>query len=279
MLTENEVTQEALKHFRRLVEPGAHLRSLATHLGSRDRWGLFVGRNDFARPIAMLDASLVDAFAAKDWIVADGEGRARLGETGIRWYRRAMSPDPFRSQHQDRTRLEVQDAGGESVAVEVNRSESPLTWLRARRGPDGSPLLSDEQFIAGERLRRDFEQAQLRPHVTANWDTGVTTGRQAQGAHGGADISDVALAARQRVSRALDAVGPELADVLMEVCCLFSGITGAESSLGLPKRSGKVVLLIALNALARHYGLVQTRASGTSVSRHWSLDGYRPSLS
>ena len=42
-----------------------------------------------------------------------------------------------------------------------NEAESPLTWLRSRRGKDGKPLISEVQYFAGERLRMDFERAML----------------------------------------------------------------------------------------------------------------------
>ena len=45
-------------------------------------------------------------------------------------------------------------------SVTVNLAESPLTWLHARGH------LSDRQLDAGERLRRDWEDAQLAPAVT-----------------------------------------------------------------------------------------------------------------
>ena len=49
-------------------------------------------------------------------------------------------------------------------AVTVNLAESPLGWLHARGH------LCDAQFLAGERLRRDWELAQLSPGVTMRWD-------------------------------------------------------------------------------------------------------------
>ena len=45
-------------------------------------------------------------------------------------------------------------------SVTVTLSESPLTWLHARGH------LSDRQFTAGERLRVDWERAQLSPGVS-----------------------------------------------------------------------------------------------------------------
>jgi hypothetical protein len=52
--------------------------------------------------------------------------------------------------------------GGSSVTV--NLSESPLTWLHSRGH------LSDRQYDAGERLRADWERAQLAPGITMRWE-------------------------------------------------------------------------------------------------------------
>ena len=52
--------------------------------------------------------------------------------------------------------------GGRSVSVNV--AESPLSWLAARG------LVDARQLEAGERLRGDYERAQLAPSVTMRWD-------------------------------------------------------------------------------------------------------------
>ena len=54
--------------------------------------------------------------------------------------------------------------------------------------------------------------------------------------------------------RALDAAGPGLADICWRVICAGEGIAGAEKGLGWPARSGKLVLGLALDRLARFYG-------------------------
>lgn len=278
MVTPNEVVREARRCFRRLAEPEAHLRDITPYLSDRRTWGLFVARNGFAKPVMRLEGAYVDAFAERDWIEPCGENRACLSEAGAKWLRRSTSDDPYLSQHQERAERTVETAPGEAIVVAVNSAESPLTWLHARRDASGAPVLSTDQYDAGERLRRDFELAQMRPHVTASWDSGYVTSRRARGAGAKGDISDAALAARQRVHKALKAVGPELASVLVEVCCFLNGLTGAERSLGLPKRSGKVVLQIALSGLARHYGLTGPAPARRPDSRHWGADGYKPAL-
>lgn len=161
----------------------------------------------------------------------------------------------------------------------VDLDESPLAWLRRRRAKDGSPLITEAQFLAGERLRTDFTFAQLGPRVTANWDAalGATAGpRGAPG--GGVDMADNVIAAAARVNRALHAVGPELSGILVDVCCFLKGLEELERSVGWPQRSGKVVLQIALTCLARHYHFFADDRKIGPASRHWGVAGYRPSI-
>lgn len=158
-------------------------------------------------------------------------------------------------------------------APAINDAESPLAWLRARRGKDGAPLISEAQYLAGERLRLDFERALLARRTTLNWDVAGAGGR---GGNVAAELSDGAIAARQRYHAALDAVGPELGSMLAQVCCLCAGIEHAERLLSLPARSGRAVLGLGLTALARHYGLAQHARAGAIAG--WSLAGSRPGL-
>lgn len=278
MLAENEIVREAVRCFRRLLEPRAHLRSLDTYLAKDRGWGVFVARNNYSKPVARVSAEVFRGFESNDWVVRDGDDRARLSEAGASWLKRRIGRDAYLEQHQERVVREVEDPSGGRVEVKVNVSESPLSWMRNRKDARGEPLLTTEQYEAGERLRRDFEQAQLKPHVTTNWDFDMAGGRTAGHAAGEATPSEAAIAAKRRLFGALDAVGPELACLLDEVCCQLNGLCDAEHKLGLPKRSGKAVLRIGLNALARHYGLLETPSFARSGLRALAMPGYRPVL-
>ena len=52
----------------------------------------------------------------------------------------------------------------------------------------------------------------------------------------------------------------------------------AERAAGWPQRSAKIVLQLALTALARHYGLERAPQpeTGARKVRHWGSDDYRP---
>jgi hypothetical protein len=61
----------------------------------------------------------------------------------------------------------------------------------------------------------------------------------------------------------------------------MKGIEEAEKTEGLPQRSGKVVLQIALTRLAQHYGLVSDAELTARVRRklvHWGTEDYRPKM-
>lgn len=174
------------------------------------------------------------------------------------------------------------DPESDSIGRGRARTESPLAWLRRRKDKSGAPLVRDEQFRAGERLAADFRRAEMMGRITMAWDGLPTGGRgRASGSTIGVDMRDGAVAARESVGRALKAVGPDFAGVLVDICCYETGLEQLERRSGWPERSGKVVVQYALNALARHYGLLPLTGdawSARSGLRHWGADGYRPSV-
>lgn len=137
-------------------------------------------------------------------------------------------------------------ARGRPRTVTVNLGESTIAWLHARGH------LDDRLFDAGERLRADYERAQLAPSVTMRWDpvrvkstgdTGLTPGERQ-------------IAAKARFDGALAAAGSGLADVLWRVVCAGETLPDAERALAWPARSGKVVLRLALDRIAGFYRIV-----------------------
>jgi hypothetical protein len=170
--------------------------------------------------------------------------------------------DPFRAQHLALGTRTVETPDGRRATVAVDEAESPLAWLARRKGRDGKPLIDSAQLMAGERLRADFTRAQMMPRVTANWTAPLTQGRGG-GDTFGLSAPDAMIAARQRVRRAIDDVGPEFAGLLLDVCCFLKGLEDAERERAWPLRSAKVVLQLGLDRLARHYGYA-TQARGRS---------------
>ncbi len=226
-------------------------------------------------------APVVEHCLRRDWLERRGQDLV-LSEAGRSWLRRSgASGDAFREQHQLRTATD-KEINGTRRPVLVNEAESPLGWLKSRKDRNGRPLLSDHQYQAGERLRADHWFACMSPRVTANWSALAPRDRARWAApRDPAAFSDEVIAAKERVVRALRAVGPELAGVLVEVCCELKGLEEAEKAQGWPQRAGKVVLQIALTRLARHYGLIGTEERADRPGRrlrHWGSEDYRPTL-
>jgi hypothetical protein len=131
--------------------------------------------------------------------------------------------------------------GGRTVTV--NLAESPLTWLHSHGH------LDQRQYDAGERLRADWERAQLAPSITMRWDTV----RSRSSGERELTAGERQLAAKARFDAAIAAAGPGLADVLWRVACAGESLPAAEKALAWPVRSGKLVLRLALDRIAEFY--------------------------
>lgn len=134
-------------------------------------------------------------------------------------------------------------ARGKRRTVTINLRESPIAWLHARGH------LDDRQFDAGERLRADYERAQLSASVTMRWDPVRVDG----GAGDGLTPTERQIAAKDRFDAAMREAGHGLNDILWRVVCGCESLPEAEKGLGWPVRSGKLVLSIALDRVAHFY--------------------------
>ena len=121
-------------------------------------------------------------------------------------------------------------------------AESPLGWLHAHGH------LDDRLFAAGEKLRADYERAQLVPGVTMRWEPVRVRGISMRLSPGERQI-----AARQRFDGAIAAAGKGLGDILWRVVCACETVPAAERALDWPARSGKLVLRLALDRVAEFY--------------------------
>ena len=265
--------REALALLRRLSEPGAVL-AVAEQMENA-----VVVRGEAGGAgirTAVVAVGIAEAMALNDWISCDapgrvsryritGSGRAALRQLLAKAENRARAKSelgfaeaqmPFRPEGDD-----PQDSDeAASRRGRYCRAESPLTLLARRRDRDGQPFLDDGLVRAGERLREDFELAQIGPRVAQNWDSFLTGGSQG-GAAGSSEAACGPGAARDRVARALAELGPGLSDVALRCCCYLEGLEQAEKRLGWSARSGKIVLRIALQRLQAHYD----RASGDAL--------------
>lgn len=262
---ETTVNREARRILRRLCEPMACLAV------ARDMEKAVVVRelaDGKTTRIAVVDRPIAQAMALKDWISCDNPGRVsryKITNAGRAALKRLLiqegtvragfgeAQSPFADQHRDWGEKQLRDPDtGQPRRMRYNISESPVASLARRKNKDGTPFLSTELVDAAERLREDFELAQMGPRVAQNWDnflTGVDRGAFNPAAGGGNGPGG----ARDRVAAALKDLGPGLGDVVLRVACFLEGMEAAEKRMGWSARSGKIVLRIALQRLRRHY--------------------------
>jgi hypothetical protein len=204
-----------------------------------------------------LAAAQVDDLLRRDLLQKQRDGTMALTDAGRSHVARlAVTTDPHRAQHG-----QVEQADSIAPGARIEMAESPLLWLHRRKDSNGELLIGAAQFAAGERLRSDFTLGNLMPRVTANWEA---IGGSAHGASGGAaGPSDGALAARQRVRKAVEWMGPELAGVVLDVCCFLKRLEDVERERRWPARSAKIILSLGLGRLARLYGYSDFAEGGT----------------
>lgn len=236
---------------RRLAEPGA---MMVTAAGMEKA---IVTREDIRT--AVLERSMAEAMALHGWVAQSGQGgriqRYVLVPAGREALRRMLksggqAEEDHAEKHrhwEDRVVEDPED--GRRRRTRVNLAESPLLVLARRRDANGQPFLTPGMVAAGERLREDFELAQMGPRVTQNWEGFLTAGIGVDRRSFGGGSSS----ARERVAAALRDLGPGLGDVALRVCCFLEGIEMTERRLGWSARSGKIVLRLALMRLERHF--------------------------
>ncbi|MEM6479691.1 MAG: DUF6456 domain-containing protein, partial [Pseudomonadota bacterium] len=189
--SEEMIAREAKRILRRLCETGAVLAV------ARDMEKAVVVRDTpdgGTAKTAVVDRPVAQAMALKEWIACDSPeariARYRITSVGRAALKRLLaqaesraagfheSQASFGAQHREWGERDVMEEGADGEArarrMRYNLSESPLAGLARRKTKDGKPFLSDELVTAGERLREDFELAQMGPRVAQNWDRFLT---------------------------------------------------------------------------------------------------------
>jgi lambda repressor-like predicted transcriptional regulator len=256
------LNREARRVLRRLAEPGAVLAIAPDMEKAAVLREMPDGRT--ART-GVVDRPIAQAFALKDWITCRKNGRVatyditsagrmalkRLLDADSRPAGLAEAATPFADQHRDWETRDIADEEGVR-RMRYNLAESPVAALGRRRDKDGKAFLDHDLVEAAERLREDFELAQMGPRVAQNWDRFLTGGDRG-GLRSDAGLAEGPRAARDRVAAALRDLGPGLGDMVLRCCCFLEGLEAAEKRMGWSARSGKIVLRIALQRLKRHY--------------------------
>ncbi|MGR3541119.1 MAG: DUF6456 domain-containing protein [Hasllibacter sp.] len=227
------VEAEARRVLPELVAPGA----LLVVADGMER-GVVVRETEAGRTErrATIERRIARALALKGWIACTEPGgrvtRYALTTGGRGALRRLVTTETAGLSEMGVAFLHATEA----EAVTRSTPDTPLQTLGRRRGRDGRPFLDADLVAAGERLSEDFAAAGLdRLDVPTALEAGRAPG------------------AAPRVRAALVDLGEGLAEIAVRTCCYREGLEQSERRLGWSARSGKIVLRIALQRLARHY--------------------------
>lgn len=203
----------------------------------------------------VVDRSIVEAMALKGWISGVNNGRItryHITACGRSALADLMARDESAHAVGKSANIDAETNSQAPQRIRYGLAESPLSALARRRDREGTRFLSGDLVRAGERLREDFELAEMGAEVMRNWEGFLASLRSdsTQSPLRAAKGTDLA---RARVIAALRDLGPGLSDVTLRCCCFLEGLETAEKVLGWSARSGKIVLRIALMRLKQHY--------------------------
>ncbi|MGH1352911.1 MAG: DUF6456 domain-containing protein [Methyloligellaceae bacterium] len=278
MKTKDDIERKARAILRKLSKSGTILLPV---IGEAGEFGVYSSSVPGGKARIKVSSEFVRAFLTRDWLEKVRDGYV-ISDAGHSWLKRLESgADPFRGQHQVIAPDTIETSNGITSRVKINHMESPLEWLSRRKDKKGKPLINNIQYKAGDRLRNDFTFAGLSPRITANWSAVSRAAPKRK--HGGqqpveTDMQENVIEAKERFRKALDFIGPEMSGIVVDVCCHLKGLEETEKSRGWPRRSGKVVLQIALTRLARYYGLEGISGNSYAKMQHSGSEDYRPEI-
>ncbi len=260
-LDEQTLRRDATRVLRALMEKGAVLAVVPDV-----KTAVVVVETADGRPrqIAALSRRVAEAMALQGWIEKAGDGRVAryhisvAGRTALRGFLAEAESANAAAMGAEEVLAGASGAPKSADLFTIREArarrrpagaDSPLQVLARRRDKSGAPYLSRELVHVGERLRMDFELAQLDGPGGASWSA-IMRGPVD---HSPDNQAGRRLDAQRRLQGALKFLGPELGDMALMTCCQQKGMETAEKELNMPARAGKYVLRIALNMLLRYY--------------------------
>lgn len=232
---------------------------------------LVVGGNEYGFSQETISALVRDKYAALE------DDKIIITEAGSWHLKRKLNPEiDFTKIQGDIVNSTIKyDSGLQAVSKNLN--ESPLSRLFLRKTKSGKTYLTQEEFEAGERFRKDFERGQLQPRISASLSGCVGSSGSSHQQRSG-DITDLAIDSRKKINSAIKQLGPELSGIALDVCCFLKGLETVERERFWPPRSAKLMLKTSLSVLARHYGISGHQNTRQGKTHFWGSADYRPML-
>ena len=187
-----------------------------------------------------------------DGVLSFKNGEIRANSLTKNWLKRqkAIAGEEFVGQHRD---IKIDREG-----VKTNMNESVLSRLSvAQKGKEA--YLLPYQVEAGRRFASLYYRARLNQRVSMSYGA-FSGGKSKKNAVKGGDISDMAIDAKREIEKILTKLPKDCAFIIVDICGMEKGLQLVEVERGLPRRSAKLVLRIALEQLAMIFGLSNMRA-------------------
>jgi hypothetical protein len=212
---------------------------LLPHAGSH---AVFAGTDRRRRPLARLTPADMREAETKGWLARSGDGYTLSAAGHVALCDTNGSPMVQQSHLIERP---VMHESGRIETVMANALEGPLgKW---------SGLLGPAERNAAERFLADYHRSSLTQRTTRNWSP--TAPRRGEGPRRGPEDATLsAIAAKDRVFKALDALGPQLAKIVEAALIREESLAAMERRFGWGQRSGGTAVKLALGRLAEIYG-------------------------
>ena len=202
--------------------------------------------------LGTLDRAQVMAMTMQDWLKCDDPQarimRFHLTEAGLKLLARIEDTDSSKVESGEGRSSDPVSRG----RLRYGQAISPVHALARRRNKDGEPYISRRLVKQAERLREDYELALLESNAPIDW---LVPFAQAYSGSQRRPRPQPCI-----VHAPLWWIWPRSWRCGARCCCRLEGLEAVEQTMGWSARSGKIVLRIALQRLARHYEDTQASA-------------------
>lgn len=128
----------------------------------------------------------------------------------------------------------------------VNKTQTGLDWLYMRG------FINVDQHKAGSLLHEQFEKAKILSIKAIDFEK-----LRVDGGNGEMNYTDSQIYYRKKLKEAYRYLGRDLASVVFNICCWSTTISDIENMKKWRSGTGREVLKIGLNHLAKFYGIVR----------------------
>ncbi|NRA86216.1 MAG: hypothetical protein HRU28_02235 [Rhizobiales bacterium] len=229
--------------------------------------------------VKKLDIELVEYMQRNGWLKPDGE-KYIYSEKGKKWVLKFIYFWDL-NVNEEMKNVDMFSASigkkANAAYVELKGDYSPILKLYNRQKNLNNKYLVEQHVQAGQKLFKLFSKANLQPNITMNWDKLESVPQNHYTGEKEQPFGEQVYIARKQLYESLAYVGEEYAAILVEICLFANGLEATEKAMNWPARSGKLLLTMALDKLAKHYK-ISTAEVKNNKYLSWAKDDFRHSM-